>query len=146
MLVKNADVLVQNARTPKLSKARGILVELVDSAIKAGDPSSSIRKWVKVEADKLKFGNYEVDLSRVDRIVAVGGGKAGAAMAIMLEQILGDRLAEGTVNIPEGTIPRKAGHKIKFVEAEHPIPSESGMEGIKQRCWISSASSVHETS
>ncbi|GAH81788.1 unnamed protein product, partial [marine sediment metagenome] len=66
MLVKNADVLVQNARTPKLSKARGILVELVDSAIRAGDPSSSIRKWVKVEADKLKVGNYEVDLSRLD--------------------------------------------------------------------------------
>jgi len=132
MLVKNADVLVQNARSPKLSKARGILVELVDSAIKAGDPSSSIRKWVKVEADKLKFGNYEVDLSRVDRIVAVGGGKASAAMAITLEQILGDRLAEGTVNIPEGTVPRKAGHKIKFVEAGHPIPSESGMEGTKR--------------
>jgi len=132
MLVKNADVLVQNARTPKLSRARGILVELVDSAIKAGDPSSSIRKWVKVEADKLKVGNYEVDLNRVDRIVAVGGGKASAAMAITLEQIMGDRLAEGTVNIPEGTVPRKATHKIKFVEARHPIPSESGMEGTKQ--------------
>ncbi|GAH94340.1 unnamed protein product, partial [marine sediment metagenome] len=89
MLVKNADMLVRNARTPKLSKARGILVELVDSAIKAGNPSSSIRKWVKVEADKLKVGDYEVDLSGVDRIVAVGDGKASAAMAITLEQILG---------------------------------------------------------
>lgn len=132
MLVKNADMLIQNARTPKLSEARGILVELVDSAIKAGNPSSSIRRWVKVEADKLKVGNYEVDLSGVDRIVAVGGGKASAAMAITLEQILGDRLAEGTVNIPEDTVPREVGHKIKFVEAEHPIPSKSGMEGTKQ--------------
>ena len=132
MLVKNADVLIENARTPKLSKARGILVELVDSAIEAGDPSSSIRKWVKVEADKLKVGNYEVDLSGIDRIVAVGGGKASAAMAITLEQLLGDRLAEGRVNIPEGTLPREARHKIKFVEAGHPIPSESGMKGTKQ--------------
>ena len=35
MLVKNADGLIQNARTPKLGKARRILLELVDSAIKA---------------------------------------------------------------------------------------------------------------
>ena len=132
MLVKNADMLVQNARTPKLSKARRILVELVDSAIEAGDPSSSMRKWVKVEADKLKVGDCEVDFSEVGKIVAVGGGKAGAAMAITLEQLLGGRLTEGVVNILEGTAPRKAAHKIKFVEAGHPIPSESGMEGVRQ--------------
>nr|MQY56338.1 hypothetical protein [Dehalococcoidia bacterium] len=76
MLVKNADVLVQNARTPKLSKARGILVELVDSAIKAGNPSSSIRRWVKVEAEKLWVGDYKVDLNGIGRIITVGGGKA----------------------------------------------------------------------
>lgn len=66
MLVKNADKLVQNALTPKLSKARRILIELVDSAIKAGNPTSSMRKWVRVEADKLKVRNYEVDLSEVE--------------------------------------------------------------------------------
>ena len=132
MLVKNADRLVQNARTSKLSKARRILVELVDSAIKAGNPSSSMRKWVKVEADKLKVGDYEVNLNGIARIVAVGGGKAGAAMAITLEQLLGERLTEGVVNILEGTAPRKAAHKIKFVEAGHPIPNESGMEGVSR--------------
>lgn len=132
MLVKNADRLVQNARTPRLSKARGILLELVDSAVKAGNPASSMRKWVKIEADKLKVGDYEVDLNGIGKIVAVGGGKAGAAMAITLEQILGDLLTEGVVNILEGTVPRKAAHKIKFVEAGHPIPNESGMEGVKR--------------
>jgi len=104
MVVKNADRLIQDAGTPKLGKARRILLELVDSAIKAGNSSSSMRKWV--------------------RIVAVGGGKAGAAMAITREQILGDRLTNGIVNILAGTAPRKATHKIKFVEAGHPILRE----------------------
>jgi len=132
MVVKNADTLVQNARTPELSRARRILIELVSSAIKAGDPSSGMRKWVKVEAEKLKVGNYKVDLSKVERIVAVGGGKACAAMAITLEQILGDWLTEGIVNIPEGMVPERALHRIKFVEARHPIPNKSGMEGTRR--------------
>ncbi len=132
MLVKNVDILVKNAHTPRLAEIREILVELVNSAIEAGNPSSSMRKWVKFEAGKLKVGNYEISLNEARRIVVVGGGKADAAMAITLEQILGDRLTEGIVNIPEGTVPKNVAHKIKFVEAGHPIPSESGVEGARQ--------------
>jgi len=132
MLVKNADELIKNACTPKLAEIRKILVELVNSAIEAGSPSSSIRKWVKLEADRLKVGDYEVNLNEVGRIVAIGGGKAGAAMAITLEQILGDRLMGGVVNIPGGTLPGKTVRKIKFVEAGHPVPTESGVKGTRQ--------------
>jgi len=84
-----------------------------------------MRKWAKIEKEKLRIEGYE-------KVVVVGGGKAGAAMAITLEQMLGERLTEGIVNIPKGTMPEISPRKIKLVAAGHPIPDESGMEGTRR--------------
>ena len=61
---------------------------------------------VRVEGDWLTIAGTEpVDLRKVERIVVVGGGKAGAGMAAGLEAALGERLiAEkqlaGWLNVP----------------------------------------------
>lgn len=129
MAVKNARALLQNARTPELGNARGILIELVDGAIGSVSPYSAVRKWAKIDGGKLVVGGHELDLGEVDKVVAVGGGKACGGMALAVEQILGDRLTEGVVNIPVGAVPRT--RKIRFVEAGHPIPTESSVRGVK---------------
>ncbi len=131
MIVSNKDVVINNARTPELSKIRRILMEVVDSAISAGNPAVSIRKWVKLNGERLEIASHSIDLEQVGRIVVVGGGKAGVAMAIAIEQILGDRLSGGIVNIPEGMLPESYTGKIKFIEASHPIPNGSAMEGAR---------------
>ena len=131
MIVSNKDIIINNARTPELGKARRILMEIVDSAISAGNPAASIRKWVKLNAERLEIADCSVDLNEVGKIVVIGGGKAGVAMAITIEQILGDRLSEGIVNIPEGMLPESYTGKIKFVEASHPIPNGLAMEGAR---------------
>lgn len=117
--------LLQNCRTPELRKTREILITLINSAIESVEPSSAMRKWVKTEGKKLGIEGYE-------KVVVVGGGKACAAMAIALEQSLGERLTEGIVNIPQGTMPKTSPRKVKFVEASHPIPDEPGMEGSRR--------------
>ena len=117
--------LLQNCQTPELRKTREILIELINSAIEAVEPSSAMRKWVETEGQKLGIEDYE-------KVVVVGGGKACAAMAIALEQSLGERLTEGIVNIPKGTMPETSPRKVKFVEASHPIPDEPGMEGSRR--------------
>ena len=131
MIVSNIDTIVNNARTPEIGEARKILMEIVDSAISAGDTVSSIHKWVKLNAGKLEVADCSIDLTQVGRIVIVGGGKAGVAMATTIEQILGDRLSEGIVNIPEGMLPESYTGKIKFIGASHPIPSNVAMEGTR---------------
>ena len=68
------------------------MIDLISSVIESVEPSSAIRKWVKVEGEKLRLKDYE-------KVVVVGGGKACAAMVIALEQILGEQLTEGMVNI-----------------------------------------------
>ena len=75
----------------------------------------------------LRVGKRNYDLGKVDRIVVVGGGKAGAAMARALENILGNRLYDGIVVV-------KYGHslnlrKIRVVEAGHPFPDAAGLKG-----------------
>ena len=131
MIVGNKDIIISNAQTPELGKARRILMEVVDSAISAGDPAASIRKWVKLNAERLEIADCDVALNEVGRIAVIGGGKAGVAMALAIEQVLGDRLSEGIVNIPEGMLPESYTGKIKFIEASHPIPNGSAMEGAR---------------
>lgn len=131
MIVRNASNLIENARTSELNRARKILVEVVDNAIRAGNPTSSIKKWITLDEYKLKIADCEVDLNHVGKIVVAGGGKAGVVMARAIEDILGDLLSEGIVNIPEGTMPSAYNGKIKFMEVRHPIPSEAGVESTR---------------
>lgn len=66
-----------------------------DAAVAAVDPVECVRR----AAGTLDF------VRNARRIVVVGGGKAGAAMAAGLESVLAERLSaiEGVVNIPAGT-------------------------------------------
>ena len=121
----HTSTLLQNCQTPELRATREILIRLINRAIESAEPSSAIRKWLETEGKKLGIERYE-------KVVVVGGGKACAAMAIALEQSLGERLTQGTVNIPKGTMPKISSQKVKFVEASHPIPDEAGMEGSRR--------------
>ncbi len=116
---------IQNCQTPELRKTREFLIKLINSVIESVEPSSAMRNWAKIEAEKLGIEDYE-------KAVVVGGGKACAAMAIALEQILGDRLTAGIVNISKGTMPKTSPRKVEFVEASHPIPDKLGMEGSRR--------------
>src|SRR5262249_51635914 len=68
------------------------------------------------------------------RIVVVGGGKAGAAMAAGVEAALG--VGESGIRV-EGSVTVKDGHlapteRIALQEAGHPIPDRRGAAGVAQ--------------
>ncbi|MBI4246932.1 MAG: glycerate kinase, partial [Candidatus Rokubacteria bacterium] len=64
------------------------------------------------------------DLARVDRVLVLGCGKAGAAMARAVEDVLGDRITAGFVVVKDGhTAPTRA---IELAEAGHPVPDARG--------------------
>ncbi len=61
---------------------------------------------LRVEGNQLWVGDESVDLDEVGRLVVVGGGKAGAAMAAAVELAIGPRWArakhlQGVVNVPQ---------------------------------------------
>src|SRR5438874_6129644 len=72
-------------------------------------------------------------LSRARRIIVVGGGKAGAAMAAALEKNLADRLdrVTGVVNVPaEAVRPLKAIRLHAARPAGTNEPTPEGVAGV----------------
>ncbi len=100
------------------------------SGVKAVDPIEAIGRHVKRQDEILKVGDKNYNLKYFSRVIVVGAGKASAAMAQPLEELLGDRLKEGLVQVKYGhSLPLR---KIRIVEAGHPVPDKSGIEGAHQ--------------
>lgn len=130
-IIKNFDEIVHNAPTPASAKAREAVLNLVEEAIAAVDPRSLIRNRVRVKGQTLETGGLSFDLSKFQRIVVAGAGKASGAMAEALEEQLGNRIEVGLVNVPKGTARNFHTARIRLQEAGHPIPDEGGLEGAR---------------
>ncbi|WP_319581775.1 DUF4147 domain-containing protein [uncultured Pseudodesulfovibrio sp.] len=104
-------------------KAR--LLRIVDGALQAVAPDPALRAAVKREGNTLAVDGREYDLNNYDRVLLLGAGKASAAMAATMEDILGDRLHSGLVAT-------KYGHglplaRTEVMESGHPVPDEAGV-------------------
>jgi len=132
MPVKNESQLIDNAKTPELRRARGILIEVVKKAIASVDPSIAMRRRLRKDGTRLRVGDQEFDLSKAGKIVVVGGGKASGRMAEVLEEIIGNRITGGVVNVSEGTAAEHRLRRIKLIEAGHPLPTEASVKGAEE--------------
>jgi glycerate 2-kinase len=102
---------------------------IFQAALTAVDPGEAIRTHVRREGDQLHIADHTYDLRQYDALYVTGIGKAGAAMAIALEALLGDRLHGGHVIV-------KYGHggpvtRVTLHEAGHPIPDEAGIRATR---------------
>lgn len=133
-IIKNLEQLIQNGRSQADRKARELALKSLEIAIKAVDPRKLITSKLMLKNSLLKVGGYTFDLNQFRDIYVIGGGKASGSMAEALEALLGERITDGLVNVPRGSI-----HKTRIVklhEASHPIPDESGVEGVKRMLEI----------
>lgn len=92
-------------------------------AAAAADPL--VRSVLRRDGDRLTCGPLTVDLAQVSRVIVLGCGKAGAAMAAAVEAVLGDRIAQGFVVVKDGyTLPTRI---VEVAEAGHPVPDRRGL-------------------
>lgn len=103
---------------------REVLERIYRAGLDPVRPDRLIRNGVTVTGRRLRVAGWDgqIDLDTVRRIVVIGAGKASASMALALEDLLGDRIAGGT-------IATKAGHgepltRIDVIESGHPVPDE----------------------
>jgi glycerate-2-kinase len=75
---------------------------IVQAALTAVAPETCLRRAVHVEGDQLHVAKETFDLSRIQRILVVGMGKASARMAASLEDLLGERISRGLVVTTDG--------------------------------------------
>jgi hydroxypyruvate reductase len=104
------------------------------AALDRVDPVPMMKRVLRLDGDVLRvateLSSASFDLSRFDRVVVTGMGKATARMALGLEEILGDRIADGLVSV-------KAGHvetlrRVRLIEAGHPVPDESSRRAAEE--------------
>jgi len=95
-----------------------------EAALAAGDVDPIVRGALRRYGTTITAGPLALDLRRVRRVVVLGAGKASAAMARVLEDILGDRIAGGLVVVKDGY--RRPTKTIRIAEASHPVPDERG--------------------
>ncbi|MFP4377243.1 MAG: glycerate kinase [Spirochaetales bacterium] len=105
------------------------LREIFEAAVKRVDPYRMVRESLTLEGNTLHIITpdvaEEIDLSTFSRVVVIGAGKAAAPMARALEELLGDRIAEGVVSVKRGHgVPLK---RIVLLEAGHPVPDATSL-------------------
>jgi len=105
-------------------------MEIFRHALRAVDPVTAVKRHLVLEPLKLRAGGQEYDLRRFRSIFVVGMGKASAAMAKAVEEILGDRLTGGQVNVKYGYVENLS--KVALHEAGHPVPDQAGLEGARK--------------
>jgi hydroxypyruvate reductase len=111
-------------------KLRDDALTIFNAGVKAVDPVIAVKRHLRLEDGILSVENQTYDLASYKGVYIIGAGKASAAMAQPLEDILGDRIKESAVNVKyEHAVPLKI---VRVNEAGHPIPDEEGLKGTKQ--------------
>ena len=115
---------------PERKQRRAVALDLVNAALAAVDPAAAIKRFLRVDGNTLVVADRAYDLRKYRRLIVVGAGKAGAPMAQAVEDVLGDRVTAGLVNVKYGYIvPTRT---IELNQAGHPIPDEKGVAGARR--------------
>jgi len=133
--MKNA----MNTSPDNSTKARQLAWQIMRAALNAVEPGAAVQRYLHLDNGRLTIGRphgieHSYDLDEFDRVLVVGGGKAGAPMAAAVNRILGPRLTDGVVIVKHKHVlddPMATG-AITIVEAGHPVPDEAGLQGAGQ--------------
>jgi hydroxypyruvate reductase len=102
-------------------------MQIFQAGIDAVAGEKTVQRQCRIEDQNLLIGRLHYNLSELGRIVVVGAGKASAFMATALEELLGDRIDRGLVNVKYGHL--AALHQVELIEAGHPVPDRNGQRG-----------------
>jgi glycerate 2-kinase len=109
--------------------SREHLISIFNHAVAAVQPAILMKKNVQREGDIIRIATHTFHLQPHSRVWIFGAGKASAAMALALEDIL--------QGIPlQGLVITKYHHAlplqyIRVAEAAHPLPDENGVQATK---------------
>ncbi|MBN2153095.1 MAG: DUF4147 domain-containing protein [Candidatus Lokiarchaeota archaeon] len=142
--VQEKSRIIGNGRTQWHATARKALLGLFEAGLAAVDPYTAVKRHVTLDRDAISIGSGDgvaraFPLREVDKVYVVGGGKATARMAWALEDVFGDRIKAGFINVPAEQLrldpPRLS--RIKPTGASHPLPDQAGVDGVRKMIELS---------
>lgn len=124
--IKNADQLLSHGNI----EARKTALEIIEYALAKADPYRATKDLVSVQGNELIVDNLRFNLKKHNRIFLLGAGKATYPIARALEELLGDRIADGVIVCKYGQQGKLSHARLHL--ASHPIPDESGLEASQK--------------
>jgi hydroxypyruvate reductase len=110
-----------------LVQMRNDALDIFRAGIQAVEPAAAVKQYCRREGSRLLIDQKAYDLAEFECIYVIGAGKAGGPMAKAMEEILGDRITDGLINVKYGHLADLS--CVKLTEAGHPVPDQSGLEG-----------------
>ncbi len=115
--------------TSTVEKMRKDAIQIFYKALEPVEPRAAVKRNCSLTENTLRIGNASYSLSEIDNIYVIGTGKASAPMAAAIEDILGNRITKGIVNVKYEHVAQL--NSIELVEAGHPVPDENGQAGAQ---------------
>jgi glycerate 2-kinase len=113
-------------------KLKADAIEIFNAGLEAADAAKAVKRNLKLSRAGLQAGEKTLALGHFDRIYVVGAGKACAAMACALEEIVGaGSIAAGLINVKHGHNTPKP-KQIRMYECRHPVPDTQGERGARE--------------
>lgn len=124
---ETADVIRNRAAFPETG-AHATALACVEAGIEAAHPERVVRDHVALDGGTLTVGSERHDLADYDSVVVLGGGNAAGHVAAAIEAVLGDALSGGLV-VTDDPVETDT---VDVLPADHPIPSERGVESTRR--------------
>jgi glycerate 2-kinase len=105
-------------------------VAIFQSGLRAVAPGAGIKRFCQCHGNRLIVDGKTYPLDRYKKIFVVGAGKAGAAMAQAIEELLGERITAGLVTVKYGHLAQL--NRVNLKQAGHPVPDQSGLSGAEK--------------
>ena len=122
-------MIIKNLKTLAVTPERELVLSLAEHGISSVLPPKVFKDFIQINGDFLLTKNKKYTIKN-KRIFVVGAGKASAAMAEAIEEIIGpERITAGVVLSNDTNIQTE---KIDIVRADHPIPSEENIVATKR--------------
>ena len=139
MAIENRAELISHGN----QKGRETVLAILEAGLKAPGPYAyeNTQKMVRIVDGNLIVGHPDFslpsgqepivfDLSKINNIYIVGGGKSIQPIVKALEDVLGERITEGHICIKKGddVIVKRVGYTL----AGHPLPDEDSVSGARK--------------
>jgi hydroxypyruvate reductase len=104
-------------------------LRILNAALKAADPTEAVLRHVRLNGGTFVAGKQRYSLKKFRNVYVIGAGKAVGAMALAIQQVLGNRINGGFLNVK--SVPRTPLRRFRLMECGHPIPDINGEKGAK---------------
>ncbi len=118
---------IAQSATPEQTALRSMFAYALEQVL----PEAALRRYVVLNdtTNTLTVDGWEYNLQQYEKIVVVGGGKAGRRTGAELVRILGNRLTVGVLNVYRDQANNPISNTLTLFPADHPTPNAPGVEG-----------------